>query len=108
VSSAPIASRAEGGDPEREALLVDSIGPALLVVLDTLNPAERLVFVLHDMFGVRFDEIAPIVGRSPIASASSTWPSSTLEAGGREGGAVALHYAGGHPKRVAGLLLADI
>jgi RNA polymerase sigma factor (sigma-70 family) len=59
----------EGGiDPEREALLADSIGPALLVVLDTLAPAERLAFVLHDMFAVPFDEIAAVLGRSPNAA----------------------------------------
>jgi RNA polymerase sigma factor (sigma-70 family) len=61
------ASRADGGDPEQEALLADSVGLALLVVLETLAPAERLAFVLHDMFAVPFDEIAPIVGRSPDA-----------------------------------------
>jgi RNA polymerase sigma factor (sigma-70 family) len=55
-------------DPEREALLADSVGPALLVVLETLAPAERLAFVLHDMFAVPFDEIAGIVGRSPAAA----------------------------------------
>jgi RNA polymerase sigma-70 factor (ECF subfamily) len=55
-------------DPEQEALLADSVGPALLVVLETLSPAERLAFVLHDMFAVPFDEIAPIVGRSPDAA----------------------------------------
>lgn len=55
-------------DPEREALLADSIGPALLVVLETLTPAERVAFVLHDMFAVPFDEIATIVGRSPAAA----------------------------------------
>jgi RNA polymerase sigma-70 factor (ECF subfamily) len=54
--------------PEQEALLADSVGLALLVVLDTLAPAERLAFVLHDMFAVPFDEIAPIVGRSPEAT----------------------------------------
>ncbi len=64
----PIASRAEGIDPEYEALLADSVGLALLVVLNTLAPAERLAFVLHDMFAVPFDEIAPIVGRSPTAA----------------------------------------
>src|SRR2546421_732256 len=59
----------EGGiDPEHEALLADSVGLALLVVLDTLNPAERLAFVLHDLFAVPFDEIAPIVGRSETAA----------------------------------------
>jgi RNA polymerase sigma-70 factor (ECF subfamily) len=55
-------------DPEQEALLADSMGPALLVVLDTLTPAERLAFVLHDLFAVPFDEIAPIIGRSPAAA----------------------------------------
>jgi RNA polymerase sigma-70 factor, ECF subfamily len=55
-------------DPEQEALLADSVGPALLVVLDTLRPAERLAFVLHDLFDVPFEEIAPIVGRSPAAA----------------------------------------
>jgi RNA polymerase sigma-70 factor (ECF subfamily) len=57
-----------GIDPEAEALLADSIGPALLVILHTLAPAERLAFVLHDMFAVPFDDIAPIVGRSPAAA----------------------------------------
>ncbi len=55
-------------DPEEEALLADSVGLALLVVLDTLNPAERLAFVLHDLFEVPFEEIAPIVNRSPTAA----------------------------------------
>ena len=54
-------------DPEEQAVLADSVGIALLVVLETLAPAERLAFVLHDMFGVPFDEIAPIVDRSPAA-----------------------------------------
>ena len=59
----------EGGRrPEDEALLADSVGLALLVVLDTLTPAERLAFVLHDMFGLPFEEIAPMVGRSPVAA----------------------------------------
>jgi RNA polymerase sigma factor (sigma-70 family) len=64
----PIVSREDGLDPEHEALLADSVGLALLVVLDTLAPAERLAFVLHDMFAVPFDEIAPMVGRSPAAA----------------------------------------
>ena len=64
----PIISRADGTDTEHDALLADSVGLALLVVLETLNPAERLAFVLHDMFAVPFDEIAPIVGRSPAAT----------------------------------------
>jgi len=64
----PIVSRADGVDPEHEALLADSVGLALLVVLEMLAPAERLAFVLHDMFAVPFDEIAAIVGRSPTAT----------------------------------------
>jgi RNA polymerase sigma-70 factor (ECF subfamily) len=63
-----IAGRADGTDPEEEALLADSVGLALLVVLDTLTPAERLAFVLHDMFALPFEEIAPVVGRSPTAA----------------------------------------
>jgi RNA polymerase sigma-70 factor, ECF subfamily len=59
---------ADGTDPEHEAVLADSVGLALLVVLDTLPPAERLAFVLHDMFAVPFEEIAPIVERSPVAA----------------------------------------
>ncbi|WP_129666049.1 sigma-70 family RNA polymerase sigma factor [Phytoactinopolyspora endophytica] len=58
----------DGSDPERETLLADSIGPALLVVLDALSPAERLAFVLHDMFAVPFNEIATILDRSPDAA----------------------------------------
>jgi RNA polymerase sigma-70 factor (ECF subfamily) len=64
----PLVSRAEGIDPEHEALLADSVGLALLVVLETLSPAERLAFVLHDMFSVPYEEIAPVVGRSPTAA----------------------------------------
>src|SRR6187431_498081 len=64
----PIVDRADGTDPEHEALLADSVGLALLVVLDTLSPPERLAFVLHDIFGVPFDEIAPVVDRSPEAA----------------------------------------
>ena len=64
----PIVSPEEGIDPEQEALLGDSVGLALLVVLDSLTPAERVAFVLHDVFGVPFDEIAPIVGRTPTAA----------------------------------------
>ena len=66
--SDPVVRVDSGGDPEDEALLADSIGVAMLVVLETLTPAERLAFVLHDMFGVSFDEIAPIVGRTPTAT----------------------------------------
>jgi RNA polymerase sigma-70 factor (ECF subfamily) len=64
----PIVSSADGVDPEHETLLADSVGLAMFVVMEKLSPAERLAFVLHDMFGVPFDEIAPIVGRSPAAS----------------------------------------
>ncbi len=65
----PIVSREDGTDPEHEALLGDSVGLALLVVLDTLAPAERLAFVLHDMFAVPFDEIAPILARTANSAA---------------------------------------
>ena len=64
----PIVTPWERGDPEQEVLLADSVGLALLVVLETLTPAERLAFVLHDLFAVPFNEIAPIVGRSPAAA----------------------------------------
>jgi RNA polymerase sigma factor (sigma-70 family) len=64
----PIVDRADGVDPEHEALLADSVGLALLVVLETLNPPERLAFVLHDMFGVPFEDIAPLIDRSPQAA----------------------------------------
>jgi RNA polymerase sigma-70 factor (ECF subfamily) len=63
-----VPERADEASPEQEAVLADSVGLALLVVLDTLEPAERLAFVLHDMFGVPFDEIATIVGRTPAAA----------------------------------------
>jgi len=66
--SEPAADHAAGSDPEHEALLAESIGLALLIVLDTLPPAERVAFVLHDMFGVPFEEIAPIVRRSAPAA----------------------------------------
>jgi RNA polymerase sigma factor (sigma-70 family) len=64
----PIVSVDDGADPEHEALIADSVGLALLVVIETLAPAERLAFVLHDMFAVPFDEIASITGRSPAAA----------------------------------------
>jgi RNA polymerase sigma factor (sigma-70 family) len=64
----PIVNSADGSDPEHEAMLIDSVGIALLVVLETLAPAERLAFVLHDMFAVPFDEIAVIVGCSPTVA----------------------------------------
>jgi RNA polymerase sigma-70 factor (ECF subfamily) len=64
----PVIDPADGTDPEHEALLADSVGLALLVVLETLSPPERLAFVLHDMFGVSFGEIATILERSPDAA----------------------------------------
>jgi RNA polymerase sigma factor (sigma-70 family) len=64
----PSVSHGSESDPEQETLLADSVGIALLVVLETLAPAERLAFVLHDMFAMPFDEIAPITGRSPTAA----------------------------------------
>jgi RNA polymerase sigma-70 factor (ECF subfamily) len=64
----PLIDRSDGIDPEHEALLADSVGLALLVVLETMSPPERLAFVLHDIFAVPFDEIAPIVDRSPEAA----------------------------------------
>jgi len=64
----PIVDRADGIDPEHEALLADSVGLALLIVLETLTPAERLAYVLHDMFSVPFEEIGAILDRSPAAA----------------------------------------
>lgn len=64
----PLVSPEGGVDPEQEAILGDSLGLALLAVLDSLNPAERVAFVLHDVFAVPFEQIAPIVGRSPTAA----------------------------------------
>jgi RNA polymerase sigma factor (sigma-70 family) len=85
----PLASRPAEDDPEQEALIGDSVGLALLVVLERLAPAERLAFVLHDMFAVPFDEIAPIVDRSPAAPAAAS-----------------MAWAGGQPRTGrAGLLL---
>jgi len=72
-----------GAEPERAAELADSLGPAMLVVLETLSPAERIAFVLHDMFAVPFDEIAPIVGRSPAAGATAGEPRSPPRPGSR-------------------------
>ncbi|MCK9893638.1 sigma-70 family RNA polymerase sigma factor [Frankia sp. AgB32] len=65
----PLPGSTGASDPEAQALLADAVGRALLAVLDTLGPPERIAFVLHDAFGVPFDEIAPIVGRSPAAAA---------------------------------------
>ncbi|GCE15177.1 sigma-70 family RNA polymerase sigma factor [Tengunoibacter tsumagoiensis] len=68
LEASPITSHDDGIDPEEEAELADAVGLALLVVLDTLAPAERLAFVLHDIFAVPFNEIAPLVERSPMAT----------------------------------------
>jgi len=64
----PVISRADGTSPADEALLADSVGLALHVVLETLTPAERLAFVLHDLLGLPFDEIAPLTGRPPATA----------------------------------------
>ena len=64
----PVAGRPDTLDPEQEVVLADSVGIALLVVLENLTPTERLAFVLHDLFGMSFDDISPIVGRSPAAA----------------------------------------
>jgi RNA polymerase sigma factor (sigma-70 family) len=64
----PVVGNRDGGDPEHEAVLAEGVGLALLVVLDTLTPAERVAFVLHDTFAVPFDQIAAILGRSPAAA----------------------------------------
>jgi RNA polymerase sigma factor (sigma-70 family) len=64
----PVVSRESGADPEREAVLADSVGLALLVVLETLTPTERLAFVLHDLFAVPFEDIAPMIDRTPTAA----------------------------------------
>lgn len=64
----PVVSTADGDDPEQKALLADSVSLALLVVLESLSPAERLAFVLHDMFDLPFDEVAPLVDRTPAAA----------------------------------------
>jgi RNA polymerase sigma-70 factor (ECF subfamily) len=64
----PVVTLADPVDPEQQAILADSVGLALLVVLESLSPAERLAFVLHDMFDIPFEEIAPIVGKSPAAA----------------------------------------
>src|SRR5215213_8287712 len=64
----PAVGRTAGSDPEREALLAETIGLGLLIVLDTLSPPERVAFVLHDMFGVPFEQIAPILGRNAAAT----------------------------------------
>src|SRR6187200_1050726 len=64
----PVATGTRGSSPENEAVLADSVGLALLVVLDRLTPAERLAFVLHDMFGMSFEEIAHVIGRSDAAT----------------------------------------
>jgi RNA polymerase sigma factor (sigma-70 family) len=64
----PVVGRADGLDPEYQALVADSVGLALLVVLEALTPAERVAFVLHDVFAISFEEIGPIVGRTPMAA----------------------------------------
>jgi RNA polymerase sigma-70 factor (ECF subfamily) len=77
----PIIDRADGVDPEHEALLADSVGLAMLVVLETLSPPERVAFVLHDIFGMPFDEIAPVVDRSPRGCAPARQPRAAARPG---------------------------
>src|SRR5688572_2734606 len=89
-SSRVLSERSESKDPEQEALLADSVGLALLVVLDRLTPAERLAFVLHDMFAVPFEEIAPIVGRSAEATRQLASRARRRVRGGAEAPAVNL------------------
>jgi RNA polymerase sigma-70 factor (ECF subfamily) len=80
-----VISRPDGTDPEHEALLADAVNLALLVVLDRLSPPERLAFVLHDVFGVPFDEIAPIVDRTPTATRQlASRARRRIQAGGAE------------------------
>jgi RNA polymerase sigma factor (sigma-70 family) len=94
----PIMSSEEGTDPEHEALLADSVGLALLVVLETLTPLERLAFVLHDLFGMPFDEIAPIVGRSPTAARQlASRARRRVQGRGKEAGVATASEADLHP-----------
>src|SRR5215208_5457026 len=99
----PIVSRDDGVDPEHQALLADAVGLALIVVLETLDPAERLAFVLHDMFAVPFKEIAPIVDRSPAAArqlaSRARRPQRRLRSAGRA--ARPGHSAAARPRRAA-------
>jgi RNA polymerase sigma factor (sigma-70 family) len=81
----PPAKRQGASDPEQEVLLADSVGLALLVVLDRLTPAERIAFVLHDMFAVSFDEIATIIGRSPNCGEATGKPGPPPCAGSGQG-----------------------
>jgi hypothetical protein len=97
----PILSPASGVDPEQQALLADSVGLALLVVLELLGPAERLAFVLHDMFAVPFDEIAPIVVlRSDSGRARPRVPA--LVRGAQAVASQALQFARGGSERAPG------
>ncbi|MEE2061091.1 sigma-70 family RNA polymerase sigma factor [Rhodococcus artemisiae] len=96
----PVARDSDSPDPEDEAVLADSIGIAMMVVLEALNPAERLTFVLHDMFGMPFDEIAPIVGRSP-----ATTRQLASRARRRVRGTSADHSESRHPRRVVDAFL---
>jgi RNA polymerase sigma-70 factor (ECF subfamily) len=85
--------------PEDQVLLADSVGPAMLVVLDTLAPAERVAFVLHDLFAVPFDEIAPLVGRSPAAAGGGGGVPGRVAGGGLPGAAGPARPRGGRPRR---------
>jgi len=97
----PVAAARSGSDPEREATLADSVGLALMVVLDRLSPAERLAFVLHDMFGVSFEEIAGILGKSLMATRQLASRARKRVHGGD---ALAVAAKGEHRKLVAAVL----
>jgi RNA polymerase sigma-70 factor (ECF subfamily) len=97
----PVVAARSGSDPEREATLADSVGLALMVVLDRLSPAERLAFVLHDMFGVSFEEIAGILGKSLMATRQLASRARKRVHGGD---ALAVAAKGEHRKLVAAVL----
>ncbi|MFE5325676.1 sigma factor-like helix-turn-helix DNA-binding protein [Embleya sp. NPDC056575] len=107
----PTVCAAEGNDPEHQALLADSVGTALLVVLETLAPAERLAFVAHDMFALPFDEIAPIVDRTPTATRQLASRARRRARAARpallDGIAVLARAPGGEPKVVFGFIIAN-
>jgi RNA polymerase sigma factor (sigma-70 family) len=103
-SDEPVVELYGEGDPEHEAVIADSVGIALMVVLDALSPAERLAFVLHDMFGVPFDEIAPIVDRTPAAARQLASRARRRVRGAREPDAAS---AGQHRKVVEAFLAAS-
>ena len=109
----PVVTALRQSDPENEAMLADSVGLALQVVLDTLSPAERLAFVLHDMFDLPFEEIALMVGKTPAAARQlasrgrrrvrgADLPAADADVGGLHGGSLSHRQArGGHSSKTA-------